>query len=167
MPKGSLGYTVINKFYRILCHRNLLLLFSFSTRKLSWFLPAIALKHSELPLPIILFGMHNAFTLLYMLDNLSWNSCNHYVGSGELFAQPNKIPEVDCDGLASHPARLAILLFASCSSNKSYLWTLQIHVISTYHFSNLQVLSHWQEYGNQPPSPVVPQKSRTQHGHES
>ena len=36
------------------------------------------------------------------------------MGTGELLGKPNKLQGVTCDGLASHPGVVEILLAASC-----------------------------------------------------
>ena len=43
------------------------------------------------------------------------------MGTGKLLGQPDRMLGVTCDGLASHPGRVAILLVASCYRNRSYV----------------------------------------------
>ena len=43
------------------------------------------------------------------------------MGTGELLGKPNKLQEMTCDGLASCPGGLEILLAASCYGNQDKL----------------------------------------------
>ena len=40
------------------------------------------------------------------------------MGTSELLGKPNELRGVTCDGLASHPGRVEILLAASCYGNR-------------------------------------------------
>ena len=44
------------------------------------------------------------------------------MGTGELLGKPNKLRGVTCNGLASHPEGVEILLAASCHGNQDKLW---------------------------------------------
>ena len=44
------------------------------------------------------------------------------MGTGELLGKPNKLRRVACDGLASGPGKVEILLVASCYGNWDKLW---------------------------------------------
>ena len=45
------------------------------------------------------------------------------MGTGKQSRKPNKmLTAVTCDGLASHPGGVAILLVASCYGNQDKLW---------------------------------------------
>ena len=44
------------------------------------------------------------------------------MGTSELLGKPNKLRGVTCDGLASHPGGVEILLAASCYGNRDKLW---------------------------------------------
>ena len=44
------------------------------------------------------------------------------MGTGELSGNPDEMLGVTCDGLASHPGGVAILLVTSCYSNRDMLW---------------------------------------------
>ena len=43
------------------------------------------------------------------------------MGTGELLGKPNKLRGVTCDGLASRPGGIEILLAASCYGNRDKL----------------------------------------------
>ena len=43
------------------------------------------------------------------------------MGTGELSGKPDEMLGVTCDGLASHPGGVAILLVASCYGNRDKL----------------------------------------------
>ena len=43
------------------------------------------------------------------------------MGTGELSGKPDEMLGVTCDGLASHPGGVAILLDASCNGNRDKL----------------------------------------------
>ena len=43
------------------------------------------------------------------------------MGTGEFLGKPNKLPGVTCDGLASRPGGVEILLAASCYGNRDEL----------------------------------------------
>ena len=46
------------------------------------------------------------------------------MGTGKLLGKPNKLREVTCDGLVSHPGGVEILLATSCYRNQDKLQQL-------------------------------------------
>ena len=46
------------------------------------------------------------------------------MGTGKLSGKPDKMLGVTCDGIASHPGGVTILLVASCYGNRDKLWQL-------------------------------------------
>ena len=63
------------------------------------------------------------------------------MGTGELLGKPNKLRgiEVTCDGLASRPGGVEILLAAACYGNRDKLWQHEPVFASRIHFTKLKM----------------------------
>jgi len=72
-------------------------------------------EHCVVFLGKTLNNLHNA--------SIHQRTINMYQHS-KLLGQPNKLRGVSCDGLASHPREVEILLTTSCYRNWDNLWQL-------------------------------------------
>ena len=64
------------------------------------------------------------------------------MGTIKLLGKPNKLRGVTCDGLASCPARVEILLAASCYGNWDKLWPDEPVWLQGFTFFSLLILDH-------------------------
>ena len=62
------------------------------------------------------------------------------MGTGELLGKPNKLQGVTCDGLASCPGGVEILLAASWYGNRDKLWPNEPVLVPRLHC--LQCFNH-------------------------
>ena len=62
------------------------------------------------------------------------------MGTGELSGKPGEMLGVTCDGLASHPGGVAILLVASCYGNRDKLRRATRLVCKTFFCTSIKML---------------------------
>ena len=69
------------------------------------------------------------------------------MGTGELLGNPNKLRGVTCDGLASCPGGVEILLAASCHGNQDTLRPDEPVWLQGFSFTTHRILSNWTVLG--------------------